>query len=527
MKLRTGTLLAVGILATGSGLAQVVMVPPAPDEAARLAPGAAAFGRLCAECHGAEGEGARGPALRGPAFAHGADDESLARGVREGYPPRMPGFGAVLSEAQITSVVDFVKGKASGSAGPQLIPDAQGRTRAGSHAVNIPAGLVRTAVHDFRVERVAKVGDPYALDFLPDGRILVTEILGGLRIIENGRLLPKPVRGAPTGDITGMPQPQKRPLLSVAVHPDYRNNGWIYLLHARAGTSAVPETTNLATITRGRLRDGQWVDGEDIFTVPTQKTNSLRMKFDARGRLYVGTPYDRSDHPVADSFARYEGPGRDWPSQDLANPMGKIFRMIDDGSVPADNPFGDMPGTAPYVFSYGHRESMGLTFDAQGELWQTEDGPRGGDEVNHIIKGRNYGWPLITWGHAYQTRPLVPYPVAEGMEQPVVSWAPSPAVSDIEYYAGDAFPRWRGSLLVGSLKQRDLFRVTVDGDRVTLVETLVHDLHRIRDIATGPEGFIYLLTDGGDLVRLVPAQDAPHPMTRVGSGTQQQPGVTP
>lgn len=498
--------------------AQVVVLPPPPDDAARLAPGAAAYGQHCAECHGAGAEGGRAPPLRGPEFAHGSDADALARSIREGFPPHMPGFGAVLSSAQLRSVVEFLQSKVKGEAAPTLLPDAQGRTRAGSYAVRVPVGVVRTSVHDFRVETIAKVGDPYALAFLPDGRILVTEILGGLRIIANGQLQPGAVSGAPRGDITGMPQPQKRPLLSVAVHPDYRRNGWIYLLHARASASAVPETTNLVTITRGRLSEGQWVDSEDIFTVPTQKTNSLRMQFDAQGHLYVGTPYDRSDHPVADAFARYQGPGNDWPAQDLANPMGKIFRMNDDGSVPVDNPFVHTPGALPHIWSYGHREVMGLAFDSRGELWQTEDGPRGGDEINHIIKGRNYGWPLITWGHAYQTRSMVSYPVAEGMEQPVVNWTPSPALSDIEHYAGAAFPRWSGSFLVGSLKQRDLFRVTVDGDRVTLVETLVHDLHRIRDIATGPEGHVYLLTDGGDLLRLVPA-DADSPLSPAYSRT--------
>jgi glucose/arabinose dehydrogenase len=149
---------------------------------------------------------------------------------------------------------------------------------------------------------------------------------------------------------------------------------------------------------------------------------------------------------------------------------------------------------------------MGLTFDANGELWQSEDGPRGGDEVNHIKKGHNYGWPLITWGHAYQTRAVTAYPEAEGMEQPVVSWAPSPALSDIEFYSGKAFPRWRGSFFVGSLKQRDLFRITVDGDRETLRETVLHDVHRIRDIATDRDGLLYVLTDSGDLLRLVPTR---------------------
>lgn len=498
-------LVAASVVAPCLSLAQVVVQPPADDSAARLPPGEAAFNAACAECHGPNGEGGRAPSLLGPDFVHGGDDESLANSIRHGYPPNMPPFAATLSAAQINSVVDFLRRKAKGSSGPTLIPDAQGRTRRGSYATHIPAGVVETSVHDFRVERVATVSDPYSLDFLPDGRILVTEILGKLRIVDRGQLQPDAVVGAPTGDITGMPQPQKRPLLSIAVHPDYERNGWIYILHAKAATSHVPETTNLVTITRGRLRDGHWVDSEDIFSVPTQKTNSLRMKFDSTGHLYVGTPYDRSDHPIADSFSKYEGPGADWPAQDLANPMGKIFRINDDGSVPADNPFVATDGANPYVFSYGHREVMGLAFDAQGELWQTEDGPRGGDEMNHIKRGGNYGWPLITWGHAYQSRPVIPYTEAEGMEQPVVSWAPSPALSDIEYYSGDAFPRWRGSFFVGSMKQRDLFRVTVDGERVTLVETVVHDLHRIRDIATGPEGFVYLLTDGGDLVRLVPA----------------------
>ena len=504
MNHRVCTRVVAGILVTGSAFAQVVVPPPAPDAETRRSPGEAAYGQACAECHGANGEGGRAPSLLGPDFQHGGDDESLANSIRRGYPPNMPPFEATLSAAQINSVVDFLQAQSKSSdrscPHPRRPRPYQARLlrRANTHGSRPYLGTRFP-----RGER-SQGPDPYALDFLPDGRILITEIMGRLRIVDKGHLLPDPVVGAPTGDITGMPQPQKRPLLSIAVHPDYEKNGWVYILHAKAATSDVPETTNLVTITRGRLRDGHWVDSQDIFSVPTQKTNSLRMKFDSKGDLYVGTPYDRSDHPIADSFSKYEGPGTDWPSQDLANPMGKIFRINDDGSVPADNPFVNTHGADPYVFSYGHREVMGLAFDAQGELWQTEDGPRGGDEVNHIKRGHNYGWPLITWGHAYQARPVIPYPEAEGMEQPVVSWAPSPAVSDIEYYSGEAFPRWRGSFFVGSMKQRDLFRITVDGDRVTLVETVVHDLHRIRDIATGPEGFVYLLTDGGDLVRLVP-----------------------
>lgn len=475
-------------------------VAPAPAASPAAAQGAGTFDEHCAECHGADARGGAGPPLDGP-YVYGGDLQSIARSIRHGFPPNMPAFGKTLPEAEIAGLVDYLRIKVA-EAPPRLPGDLDLPPR--TTGIRLPAGVIHTSLHDYHLEVVARVGTPYAMGFLPDGRILITETAGALRVVENGRLLPDPVSGAPTGDITDMPQPQKRPLTGLVVHPDYRTNGWIYLLHSKAARGVVPGAPILATITRGRLKAGRWVDSEDIFSVPAQKTNSLRMKFDASGHLYVGTPYDRTDHPVADTAAGYVGTGLDWPSQDLTNPMGKILRMNDDGSVPPDNPFVHAPGAYPYIFSYGHRESMGLTFDGAGELWQSEDGPRGGDEVNHIVKGGNYGWPLITWGHPYQARPVISYTERPGLQQPVVNWAPSPALGDIEYYDGSAFPRWRGSFFVGSLKQRDLFRVTVDGNRVTLVETVLHDLQRFRDIATGPDGFLYLLTDSGHLLRLIP-----------------------
>jgi glucose/arabinose dehydrogenase/cytochrome c5 len=487
-----------------AGLLVLISLNPAWAASSAAPQGAATFDKHCVACHGANATGGLGPRLDGP-YVYGGDAQSVAGSIRHGLPPTMPAFDKTLSEAEIRGLVEYLKVKVA-EAPPRPPSDLASAPR--TAGIRMPAGVIHTSLHDYSVEVVAKVGTPYAMGFLPDGRILITETAGALRVVEQGRLLPDAVVGAPTGDITDMPQPQKRPLTGLAVHPDYKTNGWIYLLHNRAARGAVPGAPILAIITRGRLKDGRWVDSQDIFSVPTQKTNSLRMTFDAKGRLYVGTPYDRSDHPVADAQAKYVGTGKDWPSQDLANPMGKILRMNDDGSVPPDNPFVKTPGAYPYIFSYGHRESMGLTFDAAGELWQSEDGPRGGDEVNHIVKGGNYGWPLITWGHPYQVRPVISYTEREGLQQPVVSWAPSPALADIEYYAGNAFPGWRGSFFVGSLKQRDLFRVTVDGDRVTLIETVLHDLQRIRDIATGPDGFIYLLTDSGDLLRLVPVKSS-------------------
>jgi glucose/arabinose dehydrogenase len=320
-----------------------------------------------------------------------------------------------------------------------------------------------------------------------------------LRIIDHGVLRPIPVEGAPAGDITGMTQWMKRANMSVVAHPNYKTNGWIYLLTVKHVAKPPRESLpHLATIWRGRLSGNRWVDNQKVLDIPVEATDSMRMKFGPDGMLYVGTVGAHSDYTGVD--------GDKQPPQDIASPEGKILRIKDDGGIPPDNPFVSTPGAYPYVWSYGHREPSGLTFDGHGELWNVEDGPHGGDELNHVRKGRNYGWPAITWGHRYDDKPVASHTDRAGMEQPVASWAPSPAVSDVEWYNGAAFPAWRGSFLVGSMKQRDLFRVTVDGDRATLIEVVLHNVDRIRDIATGSDGTIYLLMDGGDLLRLVPAR---------------------
>jgi glucose/arabinose dehydrogenase len=303
---------------------------------------------------------------------------------------------------------------------------------------------------------------------------------------------------SPLGDITGMKQWFRRGNMSLAVHPNYKVNGWIYILTTRVAASPPANGPGqIATIHRGRIRDGRWVDDKAILEFPIETTDSLRMKFDKQGYLYVGNPYSGDDYTGEDKY---------YPGQDIARPEGKILRIRDDGGVPPDNPFVGKPGAYPYVWSYGHREPSGLTFDRQGELWNVEDGERGGDELNHVRKGHNYGWPVITSGHRYDATPVPAHTEHAGMDQPVVSWAPSPALSDVEYYDGAAFPHWRGSFFIGSMKQRDLFRVTVDGDRGTLVETVLHNVDRLRDIGTGPDGMIYVLTDSGDLLRMVPAR---------------------
>jgi glucose/arabinose dehydrogenase len=366
---------------------------------------------------------------------------------------------------------------------------------------------VKTELYDFRVETVAQAGEPYGFAFLPEGRILITEVSGNLRMIDKGRLLPEPVPGAPRGNAMGLRGGGGRSLLDVIVDPDYQSNGWIYLVTARAVKDSSGKLSALAAINRGRIRDGSWVENQVIAEFPIDVTTGLRMAFDSKRFLYIGTSFpDPAYVPPAELGKT--------PPQLLSSPWGKILRMTADGKVPGDNPFLKTPGAFPYIYALGIRAPLGLAFDRNGELWEAENGPRGADELNHIRAGRNYGWPVITWGHRYDSIPMPAHPEPEGpeietMEQPVVNWSPSPAISSVAFYEGEAFPRWKDNILVGSLKQMDLFRIVLDGDRPILQETILHGVDRIRDLRVGPEGYVYVLTEGGLLLRMVPAA-APH-----------------
>jgi len=362
--------------------------------------------------------------------------------------------------------------------------------------LGVPKGVVKTELHDFRVQTVARVGEAYGFAFLPDGRILITEVAGNLRMVAKGKLLPEPVPGAPHGNATGLRGGGGRSLLDVIVDPDYKSNGWIYLVTAHAVPDAQGKLAALATINRGRIREGRWVENQVIAEFSIDVTTGLRMAFDAKRFLYIGTSFPDPDYVAPADLGKT-------PPQLLSSPWGKILRMTADGKAPPDNPFVNTPEAFPYVYALGIRAPLGLAFDRKGELWEAEDGPRGADELNHIRAGRNYGWPVSTWGLRYDAIPMAANPEQEGMEQPVVGWSPSPAVSSLVVYNGKAFPRWRGNILIGSLKQMDLFRIVLDGDRPLVQETILHGVDRIRDVRVGAEGYVYVLTESGLLLRLV------------------------
>lgn len=349
--------------------------------------------------------------------------------------------------------------------------------------------------HAFRVVTMTRgLEHPWGLAFLPDGRRLVTERPGRLRLVAaDGTLDPQPVTGLPTIAIHG-----QGGLLDVALHPGFAENGLIYLSYAARGEGGVG-----TEVARGRLVDHRLENVEVLFRQQPKSSGGRhfgsRLVFDRQGYLYI-TLGDRGEQERAQKM------------DDLA---GKIVRLHDDGRIPADNPLADRPGARPEIYSLGNRNVQGAALHPlTGELWAQEHGPQGGDEVNVIRAGRNYGWPVITYGVEY----VVGTKIGEGthkpgMEQPLHVWVPSIAPSGMAFYQGDRFPRWRGDLFVGALKDQMLVRLRFDGEKRVKEERLLKGvLGRIRDVRAGPDGYLYLLTDSPDgvIARLEPTDARPN-----------------
>jgi glucose/arabinose dehydrogenase len=333
---------------------------------------------------------------------------------------------------------------------------------------------------------------PWSLAFLPDGSMLVAERAGRLRIIRNGVLDPNPVAGAPVSywaGASGLPG-AVHGLMDIALHPRFAENHFVYLTY----TKPLDEKRRVAAVARGEW-DGHALKGtRDIFTLDQPGTS--RIAFGRDGTLFLTTT------------------GRD--PQDPNTLGGKVLRLRDDGSVPPDNPFVGRAGSRPEVFTLGHRSALGLALHpGTGEMWQNENGPDGGDEINILRAGRNYGWPIVSYGRTYQGPWQSTPPGHVGFEPPIVYWMPSIAVSGMTFYTGDRFPKWKGDVFVGSLRtgeipgtghlERILFNEKMEELRR---EALLRELRqRIRDVRQGPDGLLYLLTDEkeGAVLRIEPA----------------------
>ena len=341
----------------------------------------------------------------------------------------------------------------------------------------------KSALHDYRVVTVVDgLVQPWSIAFLPDGDVLITERPGRLRIMRQGKLLPEAVEGVPK-----VFHSSQGGLLEVMPHPDFAANRLVYLTYSKPGATDSEATT---TLIRGRFEGTRLTNVEQLFQAVAQGRNhfSGKIAFDRSGFLFL-TLGDRQIAP--------EGKLEAHPAQDLTNHHGKIVRLHDDGRVPADNPFVKREGARPEIWSYGHRNVQGLAIHPQtGDIWTNEHGPQGGDELNRIEPGRNYGWPVIGFGVNYQTGLAIHAGThREGMEQPVQVWVPSIGVSGLMIYTGDRFPEWRGNLFVGGMARHKLVRLTLDNRRVINEEALVPQMGRIRDVRQGPDGCIYLVTD--------------------------------
>lgn len=351
--------------------------------------------------------------------------------------------------------------------------------------------LIHSEKHSFRiVPLLAGLENPWSIAFLPDGRMLVTERAGRLRLVtQDFKLDPKPIDGLPEVIANG-----QGGLFDVVLHPQHAQNGWIYWAYNAPGTGGWG-----TALARGKLQGQRMTEVQVLFSMQP-KTRSAhhfggRIVFDAAGMVYL-TLGDRGDKDRA---------------QKLNDHAGSVIRLHDDGRVPNDNPFVERAGALPEKWTLGHRNMQGAAINPQtGELWTHEHGPQGGDEVNVIRPGLNYGWPVVTYGVNYglgtkigegQSKP--------GMVQPLQVWVPSIAPSGMAFVSGSQFSQWRGSMLVGALRGQMLVRLTLEGDKVLSEERLFQGRPgRIRDVRMGPDGLVYLLTDDpqGALLRLEPAK---------------------
>ena len=439
------------------------------------------YAEKCASCHGAEMTGGSASSLVDGVWRYGGDDASIAASIRNGHPEAgMPAMGQDFDGPEIRGLVIYLRERAAGV-----------ETAHTKYNVPVPGTTVQGENASFKLEPVMETGldAPWAVAFLPDGRMLVTERAGRLRIIENGKLLPEPVRDIPAvyGGEGG--------LLDVALHPDYSRpgNDWIYLSYGDKSPGGLAMTA----VMRGRLRDGALVDQQQIFKANDslyraggQRFGS-RLLFDGKGHLFFS---------VGDRAC----PGDE---QDLSQPNGKVHRVNEDGSIPKDNPFVHRAGAIPSIWTYGDRNAQGLAFNpVTGDLWESEHGPRGGDELNILRPGHNYGWPVTTYGMNYDGTPITDHLTRDGTDQPVTCWVPSIAVSPLAFYTGSRFPQWKNNLFLGSLAAQELLRLVVNGGKVTHQEVLFKGIGRVRDVLNGPDGELYVVLNQPDRIeRIVPA----------------------
>ena len=475
------------------------------------------FQENCAVCHGESLEGTgQGSPLRG-SLIHGESIEAIVTSITNGYEVQgMPSWRDIFSPTEIRGLAMYLM---------------ETRNNVGYVTSNydtdftLPDEVFETSLHDFSLEIIAEDLDPlpFSIEPMPNGDILVTEKTKGVRIIRQDGERSDLIQGTPTAfdDIYRLEsridiERGMGWLFDIKLHPNYVENGWIYLYHSHRCTDCNEASrreerpVSMNRLVRGRLDGINWIDQEVIWRAPIEDYFFAgdvgaggRITFDNRGHVYF-------------SIGMKCG-GQGGGIQNLATPCGKIHRVNDDGSIPADNPYFGVENVYESIYTYGHRSPQGLEYDhSNGELWGSEHGPRGGDEINRLLPAENYGWPLYSTGLHYDGSRVNGLDLGIAFElsditQPVVDMTPSPAVSSFIISQSEKFPNWKGDFIVGSLKSRSLFRIDIENNRFVETETLFEGIGRIRDVEMGLDGTIYLLFEhgeGGKIVSLVPNNQA-------------------
>ena len=494
-------------------LLSVILIPISTGKLYAAAESALTFEDLyaeqCAICHGTELQGeAIGVPLVGRDLLHGQSLEEIAVSIADGIPDsEMPAWSETLTTTQIRTLAVFIVEQRDS------MPQGEFNIRT---PIEFPEGVVASEKHSFTAEPVIEGLTEliFSMAILPDRQFLVTERTGGLLLISADGQESKTIQGTPKGYYNeANPRGGIGSLLDVILHPEYADNGWIYMHFSdrcedcTAQSRQYKRPASMNKVVRGRIEGDQWVDEQTIIEFD-KASYQIGSDIGAGGRV----AFDSEGHLFFSIGAR--SPNTMSGVQDLALPWGKIHRVNLDGSIPEDNPYVGDDSALDSIWSRGHRSPHGLEINPlDDQLWSTEMGPRGGDELNIIEPGGNFGWPLHSLGINYSGsevnygRDELEFFRIEDIVMPLVDFTPSPAVSSFIFYQGDAFPEWKNDILMGTLKAQQLFRISLDGNTVIEQEILLDDFARIRDIESGMDGEVYLLlehAEGSKIARLMP-----------------------
>lgn len=443
--------------------------------------GAALYQQHCAQCHGSDLNGGNATSLVDGIWQFGTENGYVMRNIKFGIPHLgMPSYEKSLSDDEINVLVKYIR---------------DSENKAGAEKPATPE-MVETMDYHLKVETFADgLRIPWAIDFTDASTALITERPGTLRVVSKGVLQKEPVKNTPKVLHEG-----QGGLMDVAVDPDYTENGWIYLAfsHVLDNSGSGDRPPAMTKIVRGKIINNTWTNEEVLFEAPhetyrtTRHHYGCRIVFDPWGYLYFA---------IGDRGAGFQ-------AQDVTLPNGKTHRIRKDGSIPGNNPFVYDTKAMASIYSYGNRNIQGMAIHPEtGELWATEHGPMGGDELNLIRAGKNYGWETITYGKNYNGTIITELTHLPGMEQPALYWKPSIAVCGLDFYRGDLFKKWKNKLMVGALKYEEVRMLQIEDDRVVHEEVILKGAGRVRDVSTGPDGAIYVVLNNPDkVIRLTPVE---------------------